>query len=365
MMFTNAIRRLTRLLSGGERGQVLIMVVGLISVFGGMTAIAVDYGSYAAHRRDLQNAADAIALAASLELPDASAAQSAADQWAVNNDIDPAQITVTIIPQNIPSQPNPEVQVVVDDTHDFYFARLIGITSSAIDADAAAIKTSSAGGDGTIPLAVTDEALNGVGLGDEVTLKYDSNDILNGNTGPVRIDGGGSGNCSSSDNYCRGVRYGSQGVICADGADPTYCTGPTVIDTQPGNLIGGTRTAIQYRIDNTDALCDEFNEVFEDDPASSDPGTYRIVPDCNPFLASSYSSLRVLIVPVIDELCNGSCSVTVVNFALFFLERIGSGGCTGNDCEVVGRFVRVNQNVGLLAGTYDPNALNSFVRLVE
>ena len=51
-------------------------------------------------------------------------------------------------------------------------------------------------------------------------------------------------------------------------------------------------------------------------------------------------------------------------FALFFLERVGDDGCTGNDCEIVGRFVTVNQNVGLLAGTFDEDSYNRFVRLV-
>jgi len=32
---------------------------------------------------------------------------------------------------------------------------------------------------------------------------------------------------------------------------------------------------------------------------------------------------------------------------------------------VIGRLVRVHQNVGMLAGTFDPTAFNTFVRLVE
>lgn len=76
----------------------LILVVGLLAVFGGMTAIAVDLGSYSAARRDLQNSADAIALAAALELPSTSEAQTVAYQWALKNGIDPVDLTVTIIP---------------------------------------------------------------------------------------------------------------------------------------------------------------------------------------------------------------------------------------------------------------------------
>ena len=120
------------------------------------------------------------------------------------------------------------------------------------------------------------------------------------------------------------------------------------------------------RMVNTNIRCDEFGEVFEDDPTSSDPSEYRLVQECNPFLAAGYESQRVLIVPVIDSLCEGSCTVTIVNFALFFLDGFAApNSCQGVVCEITGRFVRVNQNIGLLAGTFDDEADNTFVRLVK
>jgi hypothetical protein len=355
----------------GQRGQVLLLVALSLAVLGGMTALAVDLASYIADRRDLHNDADAMAHAASLELPNASAATAAANEWAGKNGIEPQEIvSIEIIPQNLPSEPNPKVRVTLSREHAFIFAPLIGVSSDDVSTRAAAIKTSAAGGDNILPLSVTQADVSAATLGEEVVLKYDADDITTGNTNPIRIDGPGSGNCNASDAYCRGVKYGSQEAICADGADPTYCSGPTVVDTQPGNVTSGTRNGILYRLNNTDSRCDDFDEVFTDDDGSGSPdedgdGIYRIVDECNPFLDGSYPSLRVVIVPVIEQTCNGSCQVTIVDFALFFIERIGSGGCTGNDCEVVGRFVRVNQNVGLLGGTFNPESLNSFVRLVE
>ena len=76
-MLRNPFATILRRLHSQQRGQVLVLVAGLLAVFGGMTAIAVDLGGYSADRRDLQNKADAIALAASLELPNAGAAYSA------------------------------------------------------------------------------------------------------------------------------------------------------------------------------------------------------------------------------------------------------------------------------------------------
>jgi hypothetical protein len=341
--------------NNGERGQ----------VFGGMTAIAVDLGSYATERRDLQNAADAIALAAAQELPNGDAAQEVADEWAEANGIDPATMTVTIIPQGS-GEPNPKVEVSIERDHAFIFARLIGVTSAGVGASATAIKTSVAGGDGIVPLSITEEELAELGYGDLGILKYDAQNIEQGNTSPIRIDDPGSGNCTTTDNYCRGVKEGSQNVVCASGADATYCDGPTTAQTETGNKVGPTRTAINHRLEGTDVHCDEFEEVFEDDPTTSDADMYHLVNECNPFLSGGYPSYRVLIIPVINSLCNGSCTVTIVDFALFFLEGYARpNSCTGNTCEVMGRFVRVEQNVGLLAGTFNPEASLIFVRLVQ
>ncbi len=332
----------------------------------------------------MQNAADAIALAAAQELPDENAAEDAALEWAERNDIEAGWVDLTFTQQSPPAEPNPKVRVEVTRVHSFTFARLIGIESTPVSAAAASIRTSPAGGDGVVPLSVLESAVTGIPWASTVTLKYDVRNITTGNTGPIRIDGPGSGNCTSSDSYCLGVMQGAENVVCAASSDDTYCNGPSVVDTEPGHMVGGTRNAINYRMDNTDSHCDTFDEVFTDDPTTSDQGAYRFEPLCNPFIAGSYASQRVVIIPVVDRLCNGSCEVTIVEFALFFIESMGSGACgptppptpcgnrngrgapcTGNDCEVIGRFVQVGQNVGLLAGTYNPNASTKFIRLVE
>src|SRR3990172_13240041 len=103
-MVLSILATLLRRVHGEQRGQVLWLTAFLISVLGGMTAIAVDLGSFSAHRREMQNDADAIALAASLELPNETNARSKADEWAVKNGIDTSQMTVTVIPQNPPSE---------------------------------------------------------------------------------------------------------------------------------------------------------------------------------------------------------------------------------------------------------------------
>ena len=351
----------------GERGQVIFVAAAFIVIMAGAAAMAIDVGSYMAHRRSLQNAVDAIALAASQNLPNGDSAHSAANEWALKNEIDINSMNVIVTQQSLPSEPNPKVRIELETDHNLTFLRILGVSSASIDVSATAIMTSPAGGTGVSPLSVSLDALAGATLGEEVVLKYDANDITLGNTSPIRVDGPGSGNCGSNENYCSALQNGSTSIVCAEGADTTYCDDSYVVDTEPGNKVGGTRTALDWRIENTAGACSEFegaNGVFEDDPTTNEQGVYRIVPECNPFVNSEYASHRVMIIPVIEELCNGACEVTVVTFALFFLERIGNDGCTGNDCEIVGRFVTVNQNVGLLAGTFDEDSYNRFVRLV-
>ena len=64
-------------------------------------------------------------------------------------------------------------------------------------------------------------------------------------------------------------------------------------------------------------------------------------------------------------LCNGSCDLTITRFALFWLEGYDSSKCTGNSCEIEGRFVDADVNVNALAGVYNASSPLKFVRLSE
>jgi hypothetical protein len=328
-------------------------MAGIIAVLGGMTATAVDLGSYAAHRRDLQNAADAVALAAAQELPDTSAAQTVAQEWAQKNGVDLSDLNLQFVAQNPPSEPNPKVIVTVEDDHEFFFARLVGITESDVAANATGIRTSPGGADNLIPLSVQESELQGTIPGDPVTLKYDARNVTTGNFGPLAIDGTGA------NIYRETLKHGSESVLCA--ANAPDCNGPSVADTEPGNMTGPTRQGIDYRIDNTTSACDTWNEVITELPDD----THHINAACNPFgPGGNQESKRIVVVPVIDSLCNGRCEVTIIEFALFFLEGY-EGNCTGNSCEIVGRFMKSNTNYGALTGVYDPDSLQHFVRLTE
>jgi len=324
----------------------------------GMAAMSVDIGGYASDRRSLQNKADAIALAASRDLPDASAARATAQAYAAKNNIAWSEVTFAVIPQSA-NNPNPKVTVDVSRPHDFSFIRVIGIASKSVGAHAAAIKTSPGGVGGLMPWSVEESAVTGTPYGQSLVVKYDANNVSNGNFGPLAFDGTGSST------YLDTIDNGSISVVCAQGVASCTtvsreCSGSTC-PTEPGNKVGPTRNGVDDRIAATDASCDTFAEVF----SGPVDGKYQLNPACNPWLAGSKPSERVIIVPIIDSLCNGRCDVTVLGFTLMFLEGYGPGRCTGNSCEIQARFVNADVTVNALTGVYDPNSSIQFTRLSE
>ena len=343
---------------GSERGQILVIASLLLPLLLGMAALAVDLGSYASARRQLQNAADSIALAAAQDLPNASAAQATAQSWAAKNGVDWANVTFTIT-QVGGANPNPKVSVTVTKAHAFAFIGALGVGSKNVGAHSAAIKTSPGGTADLMPWSVLQSAQQGATPGQSVTLKYDANNPTNGNFGAVSYDGTGAST------YTTTIDQGSSSVVCAQGVTTCTTVSPqcsgSSCPTQTGNMTGPTKSGVDYRIANTDPSCSTFAQVFSG-PVN---GKYQINKQCDPWLAGSKPSLRVILVPVISSLCNGHCNVTVVGFALFFLEGYGAGGCTGNSCDIQGRFVNADLTIDALTGVYDPNSSIHFTKLSE
>jgi len=282
-----------------------------------------------------------------------------------DSDLDNGEIdSIEVHQQSLPDEPNPRISVTLKRNHDFIFARVLGISSGTVEATASAVKTSPGGGTGVLPLSIKEEDLPE--FGEQAVLKYDAQNVENGNFGPVRIDGSGASVYKDS------MKYGSDSVVCADATTAgecqetsPECDGPECL-TEPGNMTGPTRDGIDYRMDE-DNTADECNDFTGDNGAFVDngDGTHYLKPGCNPFLAGGENSLRVVLIPIIDELCNGSCEVTIKGFALFYLEGYDSGKCSGNECEIEGWFVKAHVNVGALTGVYDSDGSIQFVRLVE
>ena len=142
-----------KLLIINDKGQALIIVILAITILLGAAALTLDYGYFAFQKRNLQNAADAAALAAAWELPDGGdiplgdevpddgiSLDSISKRYS-NLHVDNSFIDAT------KSVSKKEVQVDVGFTFDTIFGRVLGVNSTNINATATAQKYSGFAGE--------------------------------------------------------------------------------------------------------------------------------------------------------------------------------------------------------------------------
>ena len=336
-----------------------------------MTALAIDIGTYAAVRRNLQNSADAIALAAAQDLPDANAAQTSAQSWAARNGVDWSTVTFSVSGGSV----SPEVSVSISKPHKFAFIGVLGVGSRNVGARAVAGKFSPQGVGGAMPWSITQATIDSVQPGQDVTIKQGAGGGTTGNYGAIDIDGTGASV------YKATIEQGAKGVICSSGmtgCDSTSCPGNfpspcaenaasctgAVCVSEPGNKVGPTDQGVAYRLGLTTPQCSTFAGAFTP-PAPG--GQYKLDPACNPWGAGkcpvpddgvTLCSRQVIVIPIVDQFGNGKKPITILGFALFFLEG-ASGGV------VTGRFVNANVDMNAFSNSYDSNSLTHFVKLIQ
>jgi len=145
------MRRLTRLRPDDDRGAVAVIVSLLMVVLFGFGAISVDVGALYAEKRQLQNGADAAALAVAQDCCDScSNANSIAQGIAPKNVNDGV---ASVDPVQFPSAGTVRVQVRA--TVQNSFASVLGINTSEVAARAQAACTAVSKGPAKLPLAVS------------------------------------------------------------------------------------------------------------------------------------------------------------------------------------------------------------------
>jgi len=336
-----------------ESGQTLtIFPLALVALIG-FLALTFDIGMMSVEKRSTQNAADAAALAGAQMLPDNPAAAIAdATAYAAQNGISPEELGAVTVSSTYVT--NDTIKVTLSRDVDFVFAPVLGLMSSTVNVSATAQTGSVVGVALLAPLAVEQAVFDGLGQGDTTTLKYNAHGNSNGNFLPLALDATGSSE------YEENLMLGSEQWLCAVGSETPGCV--SVASTQPGNMIGKTRSALDWIFANTSTDCDTYDEVLP--PSVGDPSRLAIAANCNKFTNPAAASYQLVLVPVIGSLCNGSCYVTVQEFALFFIESYTcSGGGQGNSCDLVGRYVQANANVSGLLGAYDDVGSVNSVRL--
>ena len=184
------LRRISKLLHG-QSGSVAIWFVLLLPVLLGFAALAVDLARLGLTKVELQNAADAAALGGALSLSDSggqpynwSAATVATEDAARHNIANAAQIQDALIETGYWNLQNPvlglrdtltvpvagdvpavRATVAISSTQNsgpltFFFAPILGIDESDIQASATAVLPAPEGGTGLFPFAISDCVLD-------------------------------------------------------------------------------------------------------------------------------------------------------------------------------------------------------------
>ena len=275
-----------------KSGAAAILLALTMTVLCAAAALVVDVGMALAERTHLSNALDAAALAGGQELPaDAIKAQIVAEQYLNANNIDPNDVNIMIS--------NNDTQMILSGTEvvSNHFARVLGIPTTTVHADAAVKVGAAVSASGGIrPLAIADQPLI---FGQSVVLKEEGGDGTNGNYGAVSF--GGSYGASVFTDY---LLNGYSGVIRVG----------DIIETEPGNMASSIKTV---------------KEVIAKDPLSTHENYER-------------SSPRLWTIPVLrDWDVSGRDNVEVVGFAQFFIEDIYK---KGGKAEIVGRFIKFTTN---------------------
>jgi Flp pilus assembly protein TadG len=272
------------------RGNVTIIICLIMAGLLGFAAYVVDIGLVYADKIKLSNALDAAALAAVLELPnDSIKATNMANLYLQNNNMDPKIATITIGDSNHSIQ----ISAVYNVKH--FFAPLIGISSSNVNANTKAvigpIKSVSSG---IRPFAVQTYNFS---YGSTVTLKQGGGNGYQGNYGVVALGGNGSSV------YLNNGLYGYKGKISVG----------NWINTEPGNMAGSTNQIKNY----LNSEQSSFNNF-------------------------SRNSIRIWTLPLVNTLTvNGKNQVLVTGFGEFYVE---SADNVSGKLEITGRFIKYVMN---------------------
>lgn len=269
-----------------NKGNISILMCGLIVGLMGLVAMVVDVGIVYWEGAKLSNALDAAALAATLELPDKpDRAVAIAREYLERNGIDPNDTIISIGSL----QKSIEIEGVSNVKH--LFAPIIGINNSDTSKKAKAIIAPAASvSNGIRPFAV--EVFD-FSYGDVVILKQGAGEGYHGNYGPIALGGTGASNFEAN------ALYGFKGKISVG----------DFIKTETGNMAGATNSIKNY--------------------VSTESSTFN---------SFSRNSIRLWTIPLVNTLeVNGRGEIQVMGFGQFYVEDVQN---KGGKMEVTGRFIR-------------------------
>lgn len=153
-----------------EKGQSAVIFAFVFIVLIGMMSFVIDLGNINSQKSDLQNAADAAALASVQELPDIANACAAAGEYAAANGIDTASGDVLTVNTSYGGDSS-KIEIICTREIDYIFAQVWGLKKQNVKVRAVAVS----GGTGT---SAFNYALFSGSSDDPISFKSCSADIV-------------------------------------------------------------------------------------------------------------------------------------------------------------------------------------------
>ena len=361
--------------SKGESGQILVLAALVLTVLLGFSALAIDVGSWYNTRTRLQADVDAMALAgAQLCEPTACKTTAVAEAKVYGDKNGLLRSDIEFIrtdsmcegkcsaASRCDRSAGTFVTVQAKTVKPPLLAQVVGIGNTEIGACSTAIgarlDTYGVGGfgHGVRPFALERKCLEAgpswpaITYGSSVVLKFDTAgkgtcQTSQGNFAAIAIDGSGASTYSTT------IQKGSKSAVCAD-STPGCCPNLTssgcvgtygvyIVPTETGNMIGPTKTGIDYLLNNTPAACNTWTKVQTNG---------ELNPACIPWATGYTGATRLLIVPIVDGLwgSGGNNLVTIKRFAIVFLDGY-NGTCSGNNCDIKARFIKATVSLEMVS----------------
>jgi Flp pilus assembly protein TadG len=299
---------------GSQRGQSLPIIVIFMMSLLGMSALAIDVGSWYQDKRHLQADADAAALAGAAAIT-TNAASTAATANFIKNRMSPSeQVTVTLTSQDT---------VKVDATYaaPTFFSKVFGKSATTIKASATArIRANGVAQHHVSPYVVTIASYNN---GTGTTL---FNCDASGNCGTVDLptaDNVSGGSCSG--NVYTGITGNVQGAIT-----DTLDVGRLVI--------GG---CLSPKTGNAQPSANAVNNLpgsMAQDLQSLGSGQYQVIPQT--WDDSQGLPPRLIYVPIVQSFATGTnANMTILFFAWFYMT---SATGSGQGLKINGQYVSMS-----------------------
>jgi hypothetical protein len=308
-----SLRKIAR--AGIRKGQALVVVIAAIPAILGAMTLVIDIGNAYFNSLEIQTASDSAVLAGGLYLPSyPDQAISFARQYANSNGLSNSEITsITVTPDD------KTVTISVSRSLPCFLCAILG--ESTVHAQVTGGSSRSGGlrataTSGIVPIRAAAGVVP-IGVDYRTSLSYGQQVVLKqgqvgaGNWGPLALGGSGS------DLYRTNVETGYGGVV----------TVGDMLNTEPGNIVGPTSQAFNYRLSagQTNYPSGTFQTHDLNDP-------------------------RVMLVPLVNfSGINGSAQVPLKGFAMMWTVSEDQQG------NVTCYFIQQS----IPQGVPDPNAMSA------